>query len=1264
MKKRLTPAEKRKAEREAAKRAEVGMKEKVADKRVTEEGLKESPTRIGDYRARKEVKFKDDPSFRLHEAVIDLADKYKFRLSEKYPKRKTVGTYWMDMDLVRTKGILDIDTVVHEVTHKINHFEKISEGLKKTELETELRRAYLNEYPSPKESASVDTQMSEGLSMIVQRFVADYDYVKRVYPGLYSKLINPQGEYYNTLLGEFIQDMNIAVGKYQSLSPLGKVEAITERESGTVIENPDGDLASIAPGRWEKMKLRIKEFVHYSGAVHDKIQHRRIQRHSEQALNELGEPLGDYSLWLEFGEAFQKFLGKNFDDPGAGFKVLDMDAQGEATYKQVEDYNWASVAQHMEQNWTESQRSEFGAMRIARDQHYQYKYKKDLIGLQELAEKTEQRLAQEVKELKEKSKDKKLIAEAERTLKSIKAKVSTLQTEINEISQVLQNNPLTEQEVEAAFKTIPSRYRAFPEYKEYMDKIDKLHDRTIDMLSHPFVMIKKPQEVAELKEKHKGYTSMRRVFVDKYTFNEEAVKMSEQVGVTGRYIPEADKAAFKDGYTQQQKKEISALNQRTGGKYVIRYPFAASFVAAREIQEASIKQAIYNQMGNAKIWEVAPELARRVEYKPGIEQDPRITTYYTNYKKQAMEMDPWVKRLTDDLVVTPATMNSILKVFRAGTRAFEVGTVSAYYPFTLNNFLFLDQSSAYALTPGDQATYKPYYTGLSTLTNIINSKIKGKENEVARYFQEYLPFAKRQTRLGWDQKALTQVQRNKMLKQESEAIEKVGKQIAKTGTLTLETLKAPSQFSESLTRGATYVQARQAGKPIMEALRVAGHSTGSYYKVGTWAPASLFPRLKKTKYKDLSFQDLVRTWPFFNPSMQMAFNTLQALQDSKRRPRTLFTMAVYGTIGLAATQAMRGADEEQRRAWLSKSPEEMAAFVWFPNFITGKGLLRFRTPQIFSIPSALLQMALQDLMFRKDGEAKWEGADYYNAAMTFFPDQFNPIKFQRWVLSLIPHAFSVPMAITLNKKTWPEPRDLIPQYMENLPPEEQVFDSTTPGAIWLGKRLNMSPIKIEETITQLVGRAANFFLLKEGVFNPLEQFVHEDFWVHRDKYIREIRERGHEIDYERRKIRAGDKELNPEEYIRLYGEKRAVNRVDKLVRLYSELLREDDEEKAAKVLIEIFELTDAHMQGKDILEDSDYEELETELNRLRKAEPIYDAGFEEVIFFAYPNTYNVDRRVRELERMFEKDSKRAGDFYDLIDATGLLTPAVKKRLTE
>lgn len=1152
--------------------------------------------KIGEFEKRPEVSGTDS-SFKIYRSVVDMANKYNTLLSERYNIRGTLGTHRPGRDFINVRGVNSVGVFVHELIHKLDHDGSITNGIADKDIKTMLRDLYQAEYPAPKKGEKVSTQLKEGLSMLVQRYIESPSMVKQQYPELYNAFIDPKGEYFDPIIGEAIGDANNIVAVYQGLKAHEKIQA--RIYDGKELEAPKQNVFTF----WDRARYQVQD---------DKAFIRRLDLISK----EFAVRPSLYSQ-LNHRTAFLNRIGRNFT-PKEGFSTFADDTSGDFIVKY--DFNWGDISDEIAK-MGEKEAKNFESFLIARDQHFQYERLDELTMMKSMLEAEREALRYEYENANTESEKLEILEERKKLEKAYKE----LFEEWKNVYTTLQSNSSTREEIEDAYKIFENNAK----FKGLTKKIDTLTKENLQMLAHPLVQVLSVEKANELLTKHQGYARMTRVFLD------------ETLG-----LGEASDTYFKAA----SNGKVSSLKARSGGEYILENPINAYLYGAHEIMKKALNQATLNSIGNYDNEGIPSTLIRTVPYTRELEGKNDIVIYYNKYKKQAMYVDPWLKEQIDDAMF-PKQAHWMMNFLRVGTRVFQAGTTGLYPQFAITNFFMMDSPTAFVLSDKQDVTI-PVFTAVSTAIKAF--KDRKVNNAEAKYFKEYAAFGATQYTSFGNVSGTAYDQAMKRLETDTQFFNKLGESVSKTGKFSLDTLEFLGKKSEAANRAVVYVRARMRGVSQLDALTKAGEVTGSFYKSGAFR--------FKIKNTEIRGKELLRLVPYGNASIQTTLNFVEAIsKNPSKRARFVALLSIYAAVRFAGVMAIAsGGSDEQKRRMKDLDPELLSSYIYLPAK-DKKKLMKFRLGEMFGAPTALFNMVLNNEMLN-GGKNDYGFNDYYRAATSFIPDQFNVFETKKFLLSWTPHTVSTNLAIYFNKKTWPEVSDLEPEYMADIRPGDRAFTTTSAVAKLLGKYTNISPIKIDAFIEGNVGRTSRYFMFKPGIWNPVESLFFDKYTIHDSRDLKNISKRSVELTSKMNAYKDGSKEFSADEYMKFEREKKANNQIKNMVQTYIGYVKGKDEEKAQKLLPEILEKMDMYKAGEYDFSKKTEKQLTAEMKKMAKVEALAGNGYPEIVGITLESSN--DKRIYAIEKMFKEDPDRARDFYNKAVAMKLFSDELRQRIRE
>lgn len=169
--------------------------------------------------------------FKLYERASSIIDKYAKRIGEgSIEARGALGTYNQKTENIRVKGMNDISTIIHEVTHHLDFANKITEVAGKDGARL-LNNIYLEYYPGAKESHGSRLKTTEGFAMLLQKYIEHPNEMMAKHPEAVSQFLQEGGKHYNQTIGEIVNDLKGLVENYQALDPIEKIGATVTRDN-------------------------------------------------------------------------------------------------------------------------------------------------------------------------------------------------------------------------------------------------------------------------------------------------------------------------------------------------------------------------------------------------------------------------------------------------------------------------------------------------------------------------------------------------------------------------------------------------------------------------------------------------------------------------------------------------------------------------------------------------------------------------------------------------------------------------------------------------------------------------------------------------------------------------------------------------------------------------------------------------------------------------------------------------------------------------
>lgn len=169
--------------------------------------------------------------FKLYEKASNIIDKYATRVGEgNIESRNALGTYNQKTKTIRVKGLNDISTVIHEVTHHIDFAHKVTEIAGKDGARL-LHGVYMDYYPGAKQNHASSLKTTEGFAMLLQKYIEAPNATMEAHGEAVRQFLQEGGAHYNQTIGDIVNDLKKVVGEYQSLDPIEKIGARVTRDN-------------------------------------------------------------------------------------------------------------------------------------------------------------------------------------------------------------------------------------------------------------------------------------------------------------------------------------------------------------------------------------------------------------------------------------------------------------------------------------------------------------------------------------------------------------------------------------------------------------------------------------------------------------------------------------------------------------------------------------------------------------------------------------------------------------------------------------------------------------------------------------------------------------------------------------------------------------------------------------------------------------------------------------------------------------------------
>ncbi len=748
---------------------------------------------------------------------------------------------------------------------------------------------------------------------------------------------------------------------------------------------------------------------------------------------------------------------------------------------------------------------DFNYYLTARREHFSYKELTDLKA----------NFLQAVKVLKETPKKERLFVDEEG--KTVIDRAKEAKIKYQELNELLTRDGFVKEEVDKAY--FENKTRFIKEEKMF----DILTREDLKFLSDEDVQLITPKQYEELTSKQ-GYASFKRQFYNEVVGENNEIPIQTRVG----------------------KNRVSSLLRRKGSQQAIISPLTSAIHNHSEIMRKGLRQIVYNKITDIGVSAAFPETFQDLQLKVSIdpktgaffypqEKDPSIIMGRLDYKRKPILVDAEIKNVLDN-VLTYRNIDTFVRLYTGLSRLFTAGTTGYYPPFAVVNLL-RDQITAQANTVNK---YKTLYSPIREFGKVLLDKNSAEYG----FYEEYLVMGgERQTFTGWQK--LPPDKLAQRIRDERSGIKRTILLMEKGTNI----LSAPAKYSEIITRATEYILARKAGKPTIVALEQAGRLTAPFHHLGSWGGRH--------------GQVFIRGLPYFNATLQVLDQHARIATTPDGKKRMLVVFSAITASYLVSMMALLEADDEQKEQYKDLEPEELARYLYFPH-PSGKKLIRLPMSEVFTPAGTIFNMIIADEFLK----AKYTQADYIHAATAILPDQFDLTEPKRAFLNWIPQVFKSGTEVVIGVRTYPEVTPLESMSMKNLPPELRVNRNTSRFAKWLGKRIGISPIKIDYLITGYLGRGANIALGKPDAWN-FKGSVLRDYWFSNGRRVSGTYDKREENDQKYTAYQRGEIELSDKEAKEIYRVKMLTNEFAELMTEFRKADIEENDKEAAELRTEI-----------------------------------------------------------------------------------------------
>lgn len=637
--------------------------------------------------------------------------------------------------------------------------------------------------------------------------------------------------------------------------------------------------------------------------------------------------------------------------------------------------------------------------------------------------------------------------------KEIEVALSMAKNEMDNLISIINNEGLSEKLVNKAFEEGKS------EFKEESDMFDIFNKEDVELLANLKVQI-----------------------IDKAT-------KDKFLGEVGRYAPL--KRAFYNQVVGESletkpmkpivKSGMGSLKKLSGSQIPSINPLIGAMQNHAIFTRRAHEQMISNQIYNAYIKhpEVLGQYFEDIALTPilgketviGIKEandNTIIIARDKNGKRKGLKIiDPAVAKVLHE-EFNSGDVAYALKVMVTASRLFKLGTTGAYPLFLINN-IPLDTITRFTNTKTG------IIPGIHEPKELLISATNKKSPE-RKYFNEYIYLAgKTQTRMGWNKISMSNVSLMR-----SNKLKAMGALINGTNRV-IDFISAPSNISEILPRATEYIRSRKQGDSQAVALEKAGTVTGSFHHKG--------------RMGGLSGQAWVKAIPYMNPALQVLHNTNKALKTKTGRKRFAIVSGLMGAMaGSSLYTVFNLWDEDDKKKAINhlkgKTPQELSMYMYLVSPYHSGEFLKVRVPETHSSIALGVNMYILD----KYADADYSKKEIFDAVMAPLPDQLQPWKKFKWLMSLTPQLPKNLIEVGTNLTTFPEVRPIESFADKRTVPEERYSAYTSTFAkrlakTDLGRKLELSPKMIDHVIKGNLGRATGYFTGKPGMYNLGKYFT-------------------------------------------------------------------------------------------------------------------------------------------------------------------------------
>lgn len=953
--------------------------------------------------------------YELREIGYRLLKKYMKKLnvrgivSEKYVPRGVAGSV-DEYFAVKLKAINDISTLTHELVHIIDRGLDIRKKITDSKVIEELTSAYKKYYPRAKKNPDQLLAIKEGLSSFFQQYALKPTATSAEFPLLKEAFLDKDGIYHEPFFNELVSDLKLIVGDFQALDALNKI-------GSKLAQNPfKYDLPSFY-NSFDKSKMWLS---------HDQwlMEKLSIKAKIDRTVQDPLPYMARYPLAINIINHNMTRGGKLFKVKKEDYRVL---ANEQGDYLPKEDFNLATIAESLKKG---NKTKDFSKFLFAGDIEFTYKlvdnFKKSI------AEKTILR-------------DEKKLEYLSTQDKEIKKEVKALEKEIEIEKEYLKTN----QQI-LSDRGIPRELvvEALEKNKQRFTEETKMFKKLLQVRLDTYLLNRMITP-----ELHKIYSE--NIKMGYAPASVEVINDLQGSNEISRFLKE-EMMVMNKGNRYATK--IKNLISRKGARQSVIAPWKNFYLTESSFQMLTARQFIANKVGEVSNLYPFNQVMKPAPYFPGIESNPNIITWIDkDYKKQALEVDPLIKKVFD-VTFTPKRAGALQKIALILPAKIGTASITSFYVAFAGANIFLDSGMSMFTSKNN----------LIPIVTPVRQMIKVFINDPATkpYALEYLNNIKySQSMLSGISKGTAEEAAELMTTGFNSKLEKYTLGIVDKGASVLGFL---GQVSELLTRMPEYIKSRQHGNSQAVATLDASRISGAYGEHGlisnyTKSAIYLNPALKQG---DLYLETMARM-------IKQAKGTKSEKDKTNVIAKFVAVQTLYTLLklmGLATiVYQLKNAvtDDEKEKAIQDlqnyNNKTEYERFNYLRDPFTHK--FGVRVPNQYGAIPNLAEMVAADNFLNSNYTPK-EYLKWFVDASPY------PLQWTRW----IPYVANLGL-ISIGFKTFPTFKKLEPYYMETMAPENRANRGTTDFAKWLGNtdlvkgmnlllpnEMKISPIKIDEYV--------------------------------------------------------------------------------------------------------------------------------------------------------------------------------------------------------